>query len=95
MELNPHSIHTLNKHKEGIYAVALDNLNVVYMMNEEKTATKILKVIWADTSQAACERLRTQEWLKSISQMLALDTMKFDDTLVISDNYFGGPEEKK
>jgi len=29
-ELNPHSVHTLNKHKEGIYAVALDNLNIVY-----------------------------------------------------------------
>ena len=32
-ELNPHSVHTLNKHKEGIYAVALDNLNIVYTMN--------------------------------------------------------------
>ena len=32
-ELNPHSVHTLNKHKEGIYAVALDNLNIVYSMN--------------------------------------------------------------
>lgn len=36
-ELNPHSVHTLTKHKEGIYAVALDNLNIVYTMNQEKT----------------------------------------------------------
>lgn len=32
-QLNPHSVHTLNKHKEGIYAVALDNLHIVYTMN--------------------------------------------------------------
>jgi hypothetical protein len=35
-ELNPHSVHTLNKHKEGIYAIALDNLNIIYTMDENK-----------------------------------------------------------
>lgn len=32
--LNPHSVHTLNKHKEGIYGIALDNLNLVYSLDE-------------------------------------------------------------
>ena len=35
-ELNPHSVHSLNKHKEGIYVVKLDNLDIVYIMNENK-----------------------------------------------------------
>ena len=36
-ELNPHSVHSLNKHKEGIYVLKLDNLDIVYIMNENKT----------------------------------------------------------
>jgi ribosomal protein L23 len=32
--LNPHSVHTLNKHKEGIYGIALDNLNLLYSLDE-------------------------------------------------------------
>jgi len=50
-ELNPHSVHTLNKHKEGIYAVALDNLNIVYAMDDIKKEVHILKVMYADNSQ--------------------------------------------
>ena len=49
-ELNPHSVHTLNKHKEGIYAIALDNLNIVYTMNAQKTEVRVLSVIFADHS---------------------------------------------
>lgn len=47
-ELNPHSVHTLNKHKEGIYAIALDNLNIVYTMDEKKTEVHIVKVLYSD-----------------------------------------------
>lgn len=65
-ELNPHSVHTLNKHKEGIYAVALDNLNIVYAMDDAKKEVVILKVMYADASQPQ-EKLRTKEWLASIS----------------------------
>lgn len=49
-ELNPHSVHTLNKHKEGIYAIALDNMNIVYTMNTQKTEVRVLSVIFADHS---------------------------------------------
>lgn len=49
-ELNPHSVHTLNKHKEGIYAIALDNMNIVYTMNAQKTEVRVLSVIFADHS---------------------------------------------
>jgi hypothetical protein len=46
-ELNPHSVHTLNKHKEGIYAVALDNVNIVYMTSEDMSKITIYKAIYA------------------------------------------------
>ena len=68
-ELNPHSIHTINKHKEGIYAVALDNLNIIYKMNEEKTHIIIVKILWSDNSQPK-EKLRTKEWLLKISEII-------------------------
>ena len=68
-ELNPHSVHTLNKHKEGIYAVALDNLNIVYAMDDGKKEVHILKVMYADNSQPR-EKLRTKEWLAAVSEMI-------------------------
>ncbi|CDW81477.1 UNKNOWN [Stylonychia lemnae] len=71
-ELNPHSLHTLNKHKEGIYAVALDNMNIIYKMNEEKTQITIIKVIWTDNTQPK-EKLRTKEWLLKISEIIDFD----------------------
>ena len=49
-ELNPHSVHTLNKHKEGIYAVALDNLNIVYAMDDIHKEIHILKVIHSENA---------------------------------------------
>ena len=68
-ELNPHSIHTLNKHKEGIYACALDNMNIIYKMNEEKSEITIYKVLWVDNTQPR-EKLRTKEWLLKISEFI-------------------------
>ena len=62
-------MHTLNKHKEGIYAVALDNLNIVYAMDDIRKEIHILKVIFADNSQPR-EKLRTKEWLANISEMI-------------------------
>ena len=43
-------MHTLNKHREGIYGVALDNLNIVYSMDDTKKQVHILKVMFADNS---------------------------------------------
>lgn len=65
-ELNPHSVHTLNKHKEGIYGIALDNLNIVYSMDEEHSTINVLKISYMDNSQPQ-EKLRTKEWLLKIS----------------------------
>lgn len=65
-ELNPHSVHTLTKHKEGIYGVALDNLNIVYSMDEEHSKINILKVTYSDNSKPH-EKLRTKEWLSKIT----------------------------
>ena len=44
-ELNPHSVHSLNKHKEGIYVIKLDNLDIIYIMNESKSECQIVKVL--------------------------------------------------
>ena len=74
-ELNPHSVHTLNKHKEGLYAVALDNLNIVYIMNAEKTEIHIVKIVYVDgtqveniANQKPHEKLRTKAWLDKMSE---------------------------
>ena len=68
-ELNPHSVHTLNKHKEGIYAVALDNINIVYAMDDAKKEVTILKLIYVDASLPR-EKLRTKEWLATVTGMI-------------------------
>ena len=68
-ELNPHSVHTLNKHKEGIYGLALDNINIVYAMDDIKKEIHILKVIYADNSQPRA-KLRTKEWLATVTEMI-------------------------
>jgi len=62
-------VHTLNKHKEGIYGVALDNMNIVYSMDESKKHINILKIIHADNS-APREKLRTKEWLLKMTEMI-------------------------
>lgn len=74
-ELNPHSVHTLNKHKEGIYAVALDNLNIVYTMNQDKTEIVIVKIIYVNNSEigptpSKNEKLRTREWLEKMNELM-------------------------
>lgn len=66
LELNPHSVHTLTKHKEGIYGIALDNLNIVYSMDEQHATIDIVKITYADNTQPH-EKLRTKEWLLKIS----------------------------
>ena len=43
--MNPHSVHSLNKHKEGIYVIKLDNLDIIYIMNENKSECQIVKVL--------------------------------------------------
>jgi hypothetical protein len=43
-------VHTLNKHKEGIYGIALDNLNIVYAMDEEHSTINVLKISYMDNS---------------------------------------------
>ena len=49
--------------------MALDNLNIVYAMDDTKKEVVILKVMYVDASQPK-EKLRTKEWLASISQMI-------------------------
>ena len=66
-------MHTLNKHKEGIYGIALDNLNLVYSLDEEHSKVEILKVHYQDNSQPH-EKLRTKEWLLKISQLYDIKT---------------------
>lgn len=69
-ELNPHSVHTLNKHKEGIYGIALDNLSIVYGMDETHNIINILKIMFSDNSMP---RLRTKEWLQKMNQIMDIN----------------------
>ena len=82
-ELNPHSVHTLNKHKEGIYAVALDNLNIVYTMNQDKTEVVIVKIIYVNNSGVGPaagnhEKLRTKEWLEKMDELMDFRGIKVE-----------------
>ncbi len=70
-ELNPHSVHTLNKHKEGIYGIALDNLSIVYGMDETHNIINILKIMFSDNSMP---KLRTKEWLQKMNQIMDIKT---------------------
>jgi len=49
--------------------VALDNINIVYAMDDTKKEIHILKVMYADNSQPR-EKLRTKEWLATVSEMI-------------------------
>ena len=49
--------------------MALDNMNIVYKMNEEKSHITVVKILWADHTQPR-EKLRTKEWLLKISEMI-------------------------
>jgi hypothetical protein len=69
-ELNPHSVHTLNKHKEGIYGIALDNLSIVYGMDETHNIINILKIMFSDNSMP---KLRTKEWLQKMNQIMDIN----------------------
>ena len=49
--------------------MALDNMNIIYTMNYEKTHIHIVKILWVDNSQPK-EKLRTKEWLLKISEFI-------------------------
>jgi len=51
--------------------VALDNMDIVYKMNEAKTEVEVVKILWADNSQPK-EKLRTKEWLVKICELFDL-----------------------
>ena len=71
-------MHTLNKHKEGIYAVALDNINIVYSMDDVKKEVVILKLMYVDASLPR-EKLRTKEWLAAVTDMIDFETPPTSD----------------
>lgn len=47
----------------------MDNMNIIYNMNEDKTDITIVKIIWTDNTQPK-EKLRTKEWLLKISEII-------------------------
>ena len=55
--MNPHSVHSLNKHKEGIYVVKLDNLDIIYIMNDNKSECQIVKIL---VSFSASDNLKSK-----------------------------------
>lgn len=71
-------MHTLNKHKEGIYAVALDNLHIVYTMNEDMSQLVIVKVLYVNNSEPQ-EKLRTKEWLEKMNDIMDFRGIKVDE----------------
>lgn len=94
-ELNPHSVHTLNKHKEGIYAIALDNLHIVYTTDSAKTEVQIVKILFSDSHSmdphqqqvaAPSSKLRTKQWLEKMSEIMDFRGIKVDDQAIKEDD---------
>ena len=50
LELNPHSVYFISQNKEGIYAIALDNLHIIYTINMAISEVEILKIILMEPS---------------------------------------------
>ena len=50
--------------------MALDNLNIVYAMDDIKKEIYILKVMYADNSSKRQEKLRTKEWLATVTDLI-------------------------
>jgi hypothetical protein len=42
--LNPHSVHSIKKHKLGIHGIALDNVNLIYTTSEDMKNVTIVKI---------------------------------------------------
>ena len=53
--------------------MALDNINIVYSMDDTKKRVNILKIIYVDNTEPA-EKLRTKEWLQKMSGLIDFKT---------------------
>ena len=74
--LNPHSVHTLNHHKKGLYAIRLDNLEIVYEMDEAHEKVQVIEILRNDLTKPQ-EKLRTKEWLdKTKEKKLKIEESK-------------------
>ena len=58
--------------------MALDNLNIVYAMDERNKEIQILKIMYVDNT-APREKLRTKEWLLKINSMVDFKINRRDD----------------
>jgi len=56
-------VHTLNRHKEGLYAIRLDNLEIVYEMDETHEKVLVCEILRNDITKPQ-EKIRTKEWLE-------------------------------
>ena len=78
----------LNKHvrffhlqKEGIYAVAFDNVDIVYKMNEEKTHVTIVRIFLVGEEGTLegmgddfkNDKVKTAAWLAKMTKILGMD----------------------
>ena len=51
----------------------MDNMNIIYQMNAEKTSITVIKIMLAENSKlnaAGTNKLRTREWLEKVSEFI-------------------------
>ena len=69
LEANPQSLHTLNKHNSGgVYALALDNMEIIYTMDNTKSVFTVVYV--RELQVGGVQRLRTAQWFEEVKLLL-------------------------
>eukprot|EP00826_Nyctotherus_ovalis_P043681 TRINITY_DN4629_c0_g3_i2.p1 TRINITY_DN4629_c0_g3~~TRINITY_DN4629_c0_g3_i2.p1 ORF type:complete len:125 (+),score=38.63 TRINITY_DN4629_c0_g3_i2:238-612(+) len=70
LKQNPHSKSAIEGKKAGVFALALDNMEVIYQVNAGFSEFEVLKVIECK-NEAQIKKLRTKEWLEETSVSLS------------------------
>lgn len=70
LKQNPHSKSAVEGKKAGVFALALDNMEVVYRVNAGFNEFEVLRVIECKNEEQI-KKLRTKEWLEETSVLLS------------------------
>ena len=70
LKQNPHSKSAIEGKRSGIFALALDNMEVIYKVNTSFNEFEVLKVIECK-DETRIQKLRTKEWVEDVQSLLS------------------------
>ena len=72
----PHSKSAIADKRSGLFAICLDNMEIVYTVNANFDHYKILKILPCNPSDTThIKSLRTEPWLKKMKELLAKEKL--------------------